>query len=260
MDMTRETLEQNPAIILEAVHAYAINDLEVDNEIKELINNNLDLIKRIKPEEAYNLFSNIMTTNHPERYIREFKEVFFNFIPGLKETYGFKQNNPWHIYDVFEHTMHVIENTEDNRALRIAALFHDLGKPSVYFEETKVVDGEEKTMGRFFGHVKRSKEYFNAFAKALNVPETERVLIERLIVMHDYQLSTKPNKIKQYIEELGVENIPLLFALKRADNLAQNPEKTAPVLEELAKQEAAFMEYISKLTKTVEPNPVRKNR
>jgi len=259
--MTRENLEKDPSIILTAVHAYAVNDLDVDDEIKELINNNLDLIKNIKPEVAYEIFSSIMETNHPERYIREFKEVFFAFIPGLKETYGFKQNNPWHIYDVFEHTMHVIENTKDNKALRIAALFHDLGKPSVYFEETKVVDGEEKTIGRFFGHAKRSKEYFNAFAKALNVPETERVLIERLIVMHDYQLSTKPNKIKQYIEELGPENVPLLFALKRADNLAQNPEKTEQVLKLLDEQEAIFMDYISKnYNNQPEETPVKRHK
>ena len=255
--MTRETLEKDPSIILTAVHAYAINDLDVDNEIKELVNSNLDLIKNINPQQAYDIFANIMTTKHPERYIREFKEVFFSFIPGLKETYGFKQNNPWHIYDVFEHTMHVIENTNDNKALRIAALFHDLGKPASYSEEEK--DG--KVIGHFYGHANYSKQFFNTFAVALNIPEKERILIERLIVMHDYQLSTKPHKMQQYIDHIGPENVPLLFALKRADNLAQNPEKTEQVLKLLDEQEAAFMDYIAKLPKQKpeEPKQVKKN-
>ena len=79
--------------------------------------------------------------------------------------------------------------------------------------------------------------------------------------MHDYQLSTKPHKMQQYIDHIGPENVPLLFALKRADNLAQNPEKTEQVLKLLDEQEAAFMDYIAKLPKQKpeEPKQVKKN-
>lgn len=207
-------------------------------------------------------FKKIMTTVHPERYIREFKEIFFALIPRLKDTYNFKQNNSWHIYDVFEHTMHVIEHTDcDSPALRIAALFHDIGKPAAYTEEKKErEDGTKETVGHFFGHNVRSNICFNEFARTMHIPEEERKLISKLIIYHDYHLSLKPEKIKEYVESIGAENIPLLFALKRADNLAQNPEKTKEVLERLEKEEKAFMDYINTLPKPNEPEkPVKKN-
>ena len=54
----------------------------------------------------------------------------------------FKQNNPNHIYDVYEHSIKTVENVVDildqdkqisgqklNGALTLAALLHDIGKP-----------------------------------------------------------------------------------------------------------------------------------
>lgn len=260
--MNATLLKENPLLLLITIQAYAVNDLVVEPEIKQLILDNIDLLKEIKPEDAYKEFKCIMTTVHPDRYIREFKEVFFALIPGLKETYGFNQNNKWHIYDVFEHTMHVIENTDsDSAALRIAALFHDLGKPSAYTkEEKKKEDGTTYTVGHFYGHNIKSNIFFNEFAKTMHIPEEEKKLISKLIVYHDYHLSLKPEKIQEYVDDLGAENIPLLFALKRADNLAQNPELTKEVLEQLDETEKVFMEYISKMPKQEEPEkPVKKN-
>ena len=259
--MNQEVLKQNPLLILETVHAYAINDLDVDKEIRDLINNNLDLLKQIDPQKGYLELKNIMNTPNPAKYIREFKEVFFAFIPGLEKTYGFEQNNPWHIHDVFEHTMHVIENTKDNAILRVAALFHDIGKPAVYTEETKTKeDGSTYKVGHFYGHNKRSAIYFEEFAKQMHIPEEEKNLISKLIVYHDFNLSTKPKKIQEYIDDLGVENIPLLFALKRADNLAQNLEKSKDTLAKLDETERIFNEYIANLPKKEEPHPVKKTK
>lgn len=55
---------------------------------------------------------------------------------------GFKQNNPNHIYDIYEHSIKTVENVveilnQDNKvneqkidgALTLAALLHDIGKP-----------------------------------------------------------------------------------------------------------------------------------
>ena len=202
--MNATLLKENPLLLLITIQAYAVNDLVVEPDIKQLILDNIDLLKQIKPEDAYKEFKKIMTTVHPDRYIREFKEVFFELIPGLKGTYNFNQNNKWHIYDVFEHTMHVIDNTDcDSAALRIAALFHDLGKPSAYTKEEKQKeDGTTYTVGHFYGHNIKSNIFFNEFAKTMHIPEEERKLISKLIIYHDYHLSLKPEKIQEYIDDL----------------------------------------------------------
>lgn len=256
--MDRALLQKNPSLILKTVHAYAINDLEVEDDIKELINENAYLLRKAAPEETYSDFCDIMTTKNPTKYIRNFKEVFFELIPGLRETFGFDQKNPWHIYDVFEHTMHVIDNTSDNVHLRIAALFHDLGKPKTYKEETKRDEnGNEYVVGHFFGHPEASKILFNQFAFMYKIPEEDAELIKKLIIYHDYHLSKKIPKVMAYIEDLGVENVPLMFELKRADNLAQNLEKSQEVLGWLDEYEAIFNQVIEQMGMS-NPQPKRK--
>jgi tRNA nucleotidyltransferase (CCA-adding enzyme) len=149
--MDIEKIKQDPLLIFSLILEYAENNLEVDPNIKQTIIENKGLIRQVKPEHLYEEFKRFMETENPAKYIREFKEVFFEFIPGLAKTFGFEQNNPWHIYDVFEHTMHVIENTPPIGSLRIAALFHDLGKPNVYKEETKTrEDGSTYQVGHFW--------------------------------------------------------------------------------------------------------------
>ena len=244
--MTLEYIKQNPLTIITAVHAYAINDLDVDEDIKELITSNAELIRTADKQEVYNTFCEIMTTKNPARYIQEFKEVFFEIIPGLKETYGFEQNNSWHIYDVFEHTMHVIENTSDNLNLRIAALFHDLGKPRTYTEEKRIDEnGNETIVGHFYNHPRISKNYFDLFASIYGIDKKSKESIEKLILYHDYKLSRREAKIRSYIEDLGVENVPLMFELKRADNLSQNLKKSTAVLKVLDEMEVLFNKVIA---------------
>ena len=52
---------------------------------------------------------------------------FQTYIPELARLKGLVQNR-YHTKDAWEHTRHVVKNTEPRIALRLAALFHDMGK------------------------------------------------------------------------------------------------------------------------------------
>ena len=41
-----------------------------------------------------------------------YHEVFSLFIPEIKDMFGFQQNNPYHIYDVWNHTVHAVQAYE----------------------------------------------------------------------------------------------------------------------------------------------------
>ena len=58
-----------------------------------------------------------------EQLIRENEEELFSFIPELGLCKGFNQNNKWHIYDVYEHILHVVSGVDKNKCVRIAAFF-----------------------------------------------------------------------------------------------------------------------------------------
>ena len=93
------------------------------------------------------LLFNILLSKEPSRLIKENEEYIFSIIPELKNTKGFNQNNLWHIYDVYEHILHVIDGVPGDLTLRLVALFHDIGKPFTY-----TVD--ENNVGHFYNHWK----------------------------------------------------------------------------------------------------------
>lgn len=66
------------------------------------------------------------------------------FAPELDAMSGVTQGK-YHSADVFDHTMKVVETIEPATLLRLAALFHDIGKPP-----TRSID--EQSDIRFFGH------------------------------------------------------------------------------------------------------------
>ena len=47
----------------------------------------------------------ILVSDEVSSLIRENEEGLFSFIPELGLCKGFNQNNEWHIYDVYDHTL-----------------------------------------------------------------------------------------------------------------------------------------------------------
>lgn len=90
----------------------------------------------VSPERICAEFSKIMMADRPSRVLREYIDVFGIFLPELLPSVGFQQNNPWHRYDVFEHTMVALEHTPCDLPTRLAVLFHDIGKPYVYTQDS----------------------------------------------------------------------------------------------------------------------------
>lgn len=142
----------------------------------------------------------------------------FRLIPELEICNGFNQNNKWHVYDVYEHILHVVGGVCSNLCLRLAALFHDIGKPKSYTEDLEGV-------GHFYNHWNESLKIFMKYKDKFNLTDNEIALICSLIFYHDINIDkiNKEDKDKM-MEEIGENNISLLFSLKRADLLAQSSE------------------------------------
>ena len=180
----------------------------------------------MKIEELFN----ILTINKPSVLIKEKEDEVFDLMPELKSYKGFKQHSIWHQYDVYEHILHVVDNVDDCIELRLAALFHDLGKP-----ETFELDNQGR--GHFPGHCEVSQEIFIKFADKHNLPQEITNLVSKLILYHDIRFPKISDKEKENIfNDLGKEGIELLFELEKADLKAQNPDFHHPLLEQLEEQ------------------------
>ena len=64
--------------------------------------------------------------------LKEREDELFELIPELRVCKGFDQKNDWHVYDVYEHILHVVAGVEPELIVRLTALFHDVGKPLAF--------------------------------------------------------------------------------------------------------------------------------
>lgn len=181
-----------------------------------------------------NFLKDILLHDKPSEAIKNNEEEIFSIIPELRLCKNFNQNNNWHIYDVYEHILHVIDGVPNNWILRMAALFHDIGKPLVYHED-------ENGVGHFYGHWNKSKEIFDSFAIEYNLEEGAKNIISNLILYHDLNIDKiSDNELKKLINVLNKDGIMMLFQLKRSDLLAQN-EQYHYLLENYDKQEQRIL-------------------
>lgn len=158
----------------------------------------------------------ILVQPKPSIYIKENEENLFELIPELKTCKGFNQNNPWHIYDVYEHILHVIDGVPNNLLLRLTALFHDIGKPLTYTED-------ENKIGHFYNHWNKSNEIFLTFAKENNLNDEFVKIVSKLLIYHDYRFEEINEEAIGILDKFSIEEIKLLYALKKSDLKAQNP-------------------------------------
>ena len=171
----------------------------------------------------------IILSDNPIEQMSKNEKLLFNMIPELKKCKGFKQNNPWHIYDVYEHIQKVVSGVSKSNVLRLAALFHDIGKPNVYCED-------EKGIGHFMGHWFESQKIFENFANKYELDDKLKKEVSLLILYHDKNLEDlEDDENMSIIKQFDRKSLEDLFELKKADLLAQN-EKYHYLLDEYNKQ------------------------
>ena len=158
----------------------------------------------------------LLLTDKPSDNLKLQENELFDLIPELIKCKGFNHNNEWHIYDVYEHIMHVVDNVSPNIIMRLSALFHDIGKPFCYTED-------ENKVGHFYGHWEVSKKIFDLFASKYNIEKEIKDRVSTLIYYHDINLSKlNDEELKKMLDKLGYEGIEQLYEFKKADLLAQN--------------------------------------
>ena len=138
-------------------------------------------------------------------------------IPELLPMENFDQRNPHHIYNVLEHTAVALENVEPTSELRLAVLFHDIGKPSTFTLD-------ESGVGHFHGHAEASVDLTKAALQRFRLDKAtfERVL--QLVRWHDYWIEPNKKSVKRMLNRLTPEGLDALLKVKCADNIAQHPE------------------------------------
>lgn len=147
-----------------------------------------------------------------------YPNVFSLFIPELKDLIGFQQNNPYHAYDVFDHTVHAIEKCEsDDLVVRLTVFFHDFGKPHSYQDDK---DG----IRHFKGHGKVSAEIADSIMKRLRFDNETRNNVVELVYYHDATFEVGKKYVKRWLNKIGEKQFRRLLEVRKADIKGQKPD------------------------------------
>ena len=146
--------------------------------------------------------------------------IIFEIIPELIAEKKFPQNNPWHIYDVWNHTKKVFENSTANIETRLVLLLHDIGKPYSYQDD-------ENGIRHFKGHAQKSEEISKPILERLGY--TEKQINEMCFLIANHDKTIKP----EFVNNDNIEIYKKLIYIQYCDASAYNPEYIQRVYDKL---------------------------
>jgi poly(A) polymerase len=131
------------------------------------------------------------------------------------------EQDPIHRHkDVLAHTLAVVDRTSPNRLLRLAALFHDVGKP-----RTRAISHGGVT---FHHHEVVGARMTRARMEALRYPTADVDTVVRLVELHlrfhTYRLGWTDKAVRRYVRDAG-PHLEMLNELTRCDCTTRNAAK-----------------------------------
>lgn len=219
--------------ILRAIRFAAQMDFELDSKTMFAIHDYKHLLREISAERIQSELCKILLSGRCGKdALAEFVDVIRIIIPEIEETVGFKQNNPWHSYDVWGHTLACMGainsySTEDINT-RLAILFHDIGKPFCYSED-------DNGVGHFYGHAKVSAEITDQVLRRLRFSNEIVESVVELVKNHDMQFEPTIPAARRALNRLGEQQLFRLIQLRLFDIWGQRPGLSTERVEKVVK-------------------------
>lgn len=215
------SFEDDPLRMLRAVQFAARFNFMIEPDTFRAIRKNAALIETVSAEriaEELNKLLTLAPTPSSGFRLMETLGILPVILPELQACVGVDQPGGYHKYDVFEHTMQIIDTCDARLRLRMAALFHDITKPQSrrLVEGGATFYGHESTGAQVAVDVLRRLRYSNDFKKDV------AVLIER----HMFTTDVTPKGLRRLVRRVGVDLIYDLLDLRRADVVAQGMSGT----------------------------------
>jgi tRNA nucleotidyltransferase (CCA-adding enzyme) len=235
-----ERFSEDALRIMRAVRFAAQLDFVIEEETAQAIRKLAPTLEKISAERIQTELVKMLLSPHPER-IRQAYELGITAVvlPEFDRTMETKQHNPHHMYTVGEHTIQALMQAPADRMIRMALLFHDMGKP-----EMKTTD--EDGVDHFKRHNEASARICKEVLRRLKFDNETIRTTEKLIYYHDYRVALKPSSVRKLISLVGEELFPLLLQVQRADLLAQSMYMRAEKMNQLDEIDRIYREILER--------------
>lgn len=228
--------------ILRAIRFSAQLGYEIEEKTLCAVGKLAHTLERISEERIQAEFVKLMVSPHPE-YLRLAYDngVTKRFLPEFDRAMQTPQKHPHHCYSVGEHILHALPYVEGDKVLRLAVLFHDIGKPDV------MTVGEDG-FTHFYDHASVGMETAQGILKRLKFDNETIRAVCRLVLYHDYGAALDPDMraVRRAVNKIGEDAFPDLFEVKYADIMAQSDYRKEEKLERLTKWRQFYQEVMEK--------------
>ena len=187
----------------------------LDSGTQAAIPKTLDSFRKVSAERIRDELRKLLLSPVPSIGIELMRitDLLAEVLPELLPTVGCVQNR-FHKHDVYRHTLATLDATAPDFILRFAALLHDVGKP-----KTQAPREDAPGEYSFFRHEHVGVEMAEAICNRLKLSTSERQTIAALVGGHMFYYTPdwSDGTVRRFVNRVGPELVPALFALREAD-------------------------------------------
>lgn len=201
--------------MLRAMRFSASIPCEIEEKTASSILRNYSLLECVSAERILSELWRLICGVSAKRVVRKFENVIFFIMPELEPMRNFEQKSLYHIYDVWEHTLHVVSNAPADRITRMAALLHDCGKP-----QCMKIDSDGR--GHFKAHAVRGAEMAEGILVRLHASKADLHDVWELVRHHDDDIPENDYGVRKYLSFFGEKQMRRFLDLQEADSRAKS--------------------------------------
>jgi tRNA nucleotidyltransferase (CCA-adding enzyme) len=247
--VSARSFREDPLRLVRALRFVSQLGFEPDEELLAQMRQEAPAVKLVSGEriggglaaDGMGELSKLLLGAEPARALRLARdtEVLVELLPEFGPAIGFNQESRYHDLTVDEHTFAVVQAAADegfSLAVRLAALFHDLGKPIVGWRGS---DGRlhyyAKPGFAVHGHDQAGAELAAGALLRLRYPNALRQRVVRIVRRHMFQpRKGDARRARRFLRRNGDELAFELIDHKRADLLGKRgSDGEPPPLDEL---------------------------
>ncbi len=250
--VTPNSFAEDPLRLVRGLRFISQLDLDPDEQTLEQMRAEAESVSRVSGEriggglaaDGMGELSKLLMGKHPAKALRLARDtgVLVKLLPEFEAAIGFEQESRYHDMTVDEHTFAVVQAAADANAplrVRLAALFHDLGKPHVAWRGTDDrLHYYAKAGYATHSHEQVSAQLAATALERLRYPTELRQRVVRIVRGHMLDPGRADEvRARRLLQRYGVGLTLDLLDHKRADLLGKGPanEKDLERLREFRK-------------------------
>ncbi len=227
----QKRFEEDALRIFRACRIASKLNFSIEEETLLAMKSEKDNLRNVSSERIRDELFKLVSSDHPTvglQYMHQCS-ILTTLFPALAKGDGIEQGGMHH-QDILQHNIAACQAAADRAfplPVRLASLFHDMGKSEV------IKAGEGKNT--FYAHESVSARETKAIMQYLKTSKEQMRLVTHLVKEHmfNYQSEWSDSAVRRFIKRVGLEEIPLLFQVRIADQIAIHGEPNTQLIDEL---------------------------